>query len=191
MWSRISEVSLCPCKKYNYIFHTCSFLFKSLNIFIIVFSNTSYRYILLTTILLNQIKFSCVVSQRRVLITGLQDKAINTKFVIQTLDMAGQSFNFCLAKCLEDCLCKSFQVCDSSTCELSSIEKDEDTSAFQTRLGCVYYNLDALNVSDGHACSFGKNANMVNMIICKELIKLHISKKSWRICKIPDSLFGF
>ena len=94
------------------------------------------------------------------MITGIQDKAIKTKFVIKTLDMAGQSFNLCLAKCLEDCLCKSFQVCDTSTCELSSIEKDEDTSAFHTRLGCVYYNLDALNVSDRHACSFVKNADM-------------------------------
>ena len=143
-----------------------------------MFFYTSYRHILLTTILLNQIKISCVASQRRVLITGIQDKAINTKFVIKTLDMAGQSINLCLAKCLEDCLCKSFQVCDSRKCELSSIEKDEDTSAFQTRLGCVYYNLDALNVSNKHACSFAKNASMI-LRICRDFIKFHISKKNF------------
>lgn len=61
--------------------------------------------------------------------------------------MAGKSFSFCLARCLENCLCKSFQVCDSSKCELSSINKNEDGSALDTRSGCVYYDLDALDVS--------------------------------------------
>lgn len=61
--------------------------------------------------------------------------------------MQGKTFSFCLARCLEDCLCKSFQVCDSSKCEISTINKNDDESAFETRLGCVYYDLDALDVS--------------------------------------------
>ena len=77
----------------------------------------------------------------------MQDKAIESRFVMKTLNMAGKSFSFCLARCLEDCVCKSFQVCYGSNCELSSTDKDEKKSALQTRLGCVYYDLDALGVS--------------------------------------------
>lgn len=102
---------------------------------------------MLTTILLHQIQLSCVVSQSRFSVTGIQDKAIHRMFVIKILNMAGKSFSFCLARCLENCLCKSFQVCDSSKCELSSINKNEDGSALDTRSGCVYYDLDALDVS--------------------------------------------
>ena len=74
--------------------------------------------------------------------------------------MAGRSFDFCLERCLEECLCKSFQVC-SGECELSSIEKDEDASAFRTRLGCVYYKLEAPDVSSELVCKMCSYAKIL------------------------------
>lgn len=63
------------------------------------------------------------------------------------MNITGKTFSFCLARCLQDCLCKSFQVCDSSICEMSSINKNDNESAFERRSECVYYDLDALDVS--------------------------------------------
>ena len=98
-------------------------------------------------VFLHEIQFSLVVSQFGIHVTGIRDKAVATKFVLRTLNMAGKSFDYCLSRCLEECLCKSFQVCGQSECELSSIDKSEDQSKFRTRLGCVYYDLDPVDVS--------------------------------------------
>ena len=110
-----------------------------------ILSNFLYRIVLITSILLHSIHFPFVSS--RISLTGLKDKAVSSNFVIKSLNMSGKTFSFCLARCLEDCLCKSFQVCDSSKCEISSINKNDDQSAFETRPGCVYYDLDAIDVS--------------------------------------------
>ena len=110
-----------------------------------ILSNFLYRIVLITSILLHSIHFPFVSS--RISLTGLKDKAVSSNFVIKSLNMSGKTFSFCLARCLEDCLCKSFQVCDSSKCEISSINKNDHQSAFETRPGCVYYDLDAIDVS--------------------------------------------
>lgn len=57
------------------------------------------------------------------------------------LNVTGQSIDTCLAKCLQECRCLSFQICeDDELCQLcSSRHGQSDVKWFQIRKGCTNF----------------------------------------------------
>ena len=48
--------------------------------------------------------------------------------------------NCCLAMCLQDCRCMSFQICENQGCQLCSTDTDISPSAFKKAEGCTYFS---------------------------------------------------
>ena len=78
-----------------------------------------------------------VEHQSQFTINSDRDKAIDERYVFKTLVMAGKTIGYCLGQCLQDCLCKSFQICHMTECQLCSSNKYENSTALQSKKGCT------------------------------------------------------
>ena len=81
-----------------------------------------------------------VQSQNKYTINSDRDKAVDEKYVFKTLVMAGNTIDYCLGQCLQDCRCRSFQICHMAECQLCSANKYKNFSAFQSKKGCTNFS---------------------------------------------------
>ena len=57
------------------------------------------------------------------------------------VNISGLTMENCLERCLQNCLCLSFQMCaDANECQLCSSNKYLNSHAMQKRNGCTSYN---------------------------------------------------
>ena len=80
-----------------------------------------------------------VESQSQFTINSDKDKAMDEKYVFETLAIAGKTMDHCLGQCLQDCLCMSFQICHMTECQLCSSNKYENSTALQSKKGCTNF----------------------------------------------------
>ena len=67
---------------------------------------------------------------------------MDEEHVLETIAMDGKSMDYCLGRCLQDCLCMSFQICHVRECQLCSSNKYENFSAFQSKKGCTNFVIE-------------------------------------------------
>ena len=67
----------------------------------------------------------------------------------------------CLAKCLEDCKCLSFQICDKDRmCQLCSTNSEKSKESFRLGKGCTSFVFEREQPSQVRSINFNKNKNI-------------------------------
>ena len=67
------------------------------------------------------------------------DKVLADHCALQNTTTVGEAMQDCLARCLANCLCMSFQICNMKECQLCSSDKYSVPSALRTKQGCNNY----------------------------------------------------
>ena len=71
-------------------------------------------------------------------VKAMRDRALFGYSFLNLTDTA-MNMDRCLAACLEDCRCMSFQICNDQICQLCSTNKDLDPSALRKAEGCMNF----------------------------------------------------
>ena len=69
-----------------------------------------------------------------------QDKALYGHSLV---NITNTNMEECMGKCLENCLCQSFQLCNEIECQLCSSKHELIPSALRERQGCMYYDFES------------------------------------------------
>ena len=75
-----------------------------------------------------------------------KNKAFNESFLIGNFTITNGNIADCLERCLEDCRCQSFQVCENTKCQLCSSHKEENSSLLYDNNRCVYATYEIKNL---------------------------------------------
>ena len=102
-----------------------------------------YRAIFVFLWLFGTLQFQVCSSQ--LIITGIRDTAL---YGYSFLNISETTMEKCLARCLENCLCMSFQMCDDSNqCQLCSSNSDLDRTATHKKKGCTNFRFNYAEVN--------------------------------------------
>ena len=100
-----------------------------------------FYFLSLAAIILKVLSYtsaSMINSQSKFIIKAEKNKAFNESYVFATFDVESGNIADCLERCVQNCRCQSFQICQDTKCELCSSHKAENASLLQNRHGCVY-----------------------------------------------------
>ena len=78
------------------------------------------------------------------MLTSHENKALHG---FSFVNMTGTTMNNCLERCLADCLCMSFQMCDNKECQLCASNRHLNATAMHERKGCVNYDFDSKGIT--------------------------------------------
>ena len=68
-----------------------------------------------------------------------KNKAADESSLFATFNIKTGNIAECLGRCLENCRCQSFQICQNTKCQLCSSHKEENSSLLHDEDGgCVY-----------------------------------------------------
>ena len=90
------------------------------------------------TMLYNTTNLSISSSEPWFTIQAEKNRAFDKSCLIETIDNKNGNIANCLERCLENCRCQSFQICQNTKCQLCSSHKDENRSLLHEKEGCVY-----------------------------------------------------
>ena len=76
--------------------------------------------------------------QPKFILKAGKNEAFDNSSLVKTFNMKGGNIAECLEHCLKDCRCQSFQICQSTTCQLCSSHKEENISLLHDKDGCIY-----------------------------------------------------
>ena len=68
----------------------------------------------------------------------IKEKAFDKFWLFATFNITSGNIAECLERCLENCRCQSFQICQNKTCQLCSRHKEEDISLLHAQKDCIY-----------------------------------------------------
>ena len=67
-----------------------------------------------------------------------KNKAFGHSCLFATFNIKSGNIAECLERCLENCRCQSFQICESTKCQLCFSHKEANASLLHDKNGCVY-----------------------------------------------------
>lgn len=67
-----------------------------------------------------------------------KNKAFGKSFQSATFNITSGNIAECLERCLENCRCQSFQICENTKCQLCSSHKEEENSLLYAQVNCAY-----------------------------------------------------
>ena len=77
-------------------------------------------------------------SQPQFAIKAKRNKAADESCLFVTFDIKSGNIADCLGRCLENCRCQSFQICQNTKCQLCSSHKEENSSLLHDDDDCIY-----------------------------------------------------
>lgn len=110
-----------------------TFLFRSLMV------------IILTTISHTNTSFN---SQPQFGIVAEKDKACGKSCLFAAFNIRSGNIADCLERCLENCRCKSFQICQNRKCQLCSSHKEVNNSLLHGKNGCMYATYELRDLTE-------------------------------------------
>ena len=85
-------------------------------------------------------------SQPRFIIKADKNKAFHESCLIETFTIKDGNIADCLERCLENCKCQSFQICQNTKCQLCSSHKEENNSLLHDKENCIYVTYELQNL---------------------------------------------
>ena len=67
-----------------------------------------------------------------------KNKAADESSLLANFDIESGNIVDCLERCLENCRCQSFQICQNTKCQLCSSHKEENSSLLHDEKDCIY-----------------------------------------------------
>ena len=120
----------------------------------------SLMAIILTTI--SHTNASLINSQPQFAIKAEKDKACGKSCLFATFNISSGNIADCLGRCLENCRCKSFQICQNSKCQLSSSHKVENSLLLHYKDGCIYVTYEMTNWTETFQVRDQSSSNMTS-----------------------------
>ena len=77
-------------------------------------------------------------SQPQLFMKAEKNKAADQSCLFATFDSKNGNMADCLERCLENCRCQSFQICQNTKCQLCSSHKEENSSLLRDEDDCIY-----------------------------------------------------
>ena len=79
-----------------------------------------------------------------------EKKAADESCLFKTFSIKTGNIADCLGRCLENCRCQSFQVCQNTKCQLCSSHKEENSSLLHDKNGCIYATYEMRNYTESN-----------------------------------------
>ena len=67
-----------------------------------------------------------------------KNKAFGKSCLSATFNITSGNIGECLERCLANCRCQSFQICENTKCQLCSSHKEEENSLLYAQVNCTY-----------------------------------------------------
>ena len=87
-------------------------------------------------------------SQPPFTIKAEKSKAADESCLFATFNTKTGNIADCLERCLENCRCQSFQICQNTKCQLCSSHKEENNSLLHDEDGCIYATYEMRNYTE-------------------------------------------
>ena len=126
--------------------------------------------IILTT--MSHANASLIDSQPQFAIKAEKDKACGKSCLFATFDIKSGNIADCLGRCLENCRCQSFQICQNTKCQLCSSHKEENSSLLHEKDGCMYATYEMRNLTKTFQVREQSLSNMI--LYLQELYSRHV-----------------
>ncbi|XP_028403472.1 uncharacterized protein LOC114526154 isoform X2 [Dendronephthya gigantea] len=118
---------------------------------------------LLFAILLN-IHANMLNGQPQFTLRTERNKEFDDSCLVGTAHVESGGIADCFERCLENCRCQSFQICQNTKCQLCSSHKDDNSSLLHENNDCVYVMYDMKEVH--HEENFQNMAEQCSSISC-------------------------
>ena len=79
-----------------------------------------------------------------------EEKAADESCLFATFNIKTGNIADCLGRCLENCRCQSFQICQNTKCQLCSSHKEENRSLLHDKNGCIYATYEMRNYAESN-----------------------------------------
>ena len=118
----------------------------------------------LVTIILAKSPFnnaSLFNSQPQFAIKAGEKKAADESCLFINFNIKSGNIADCLVRCLENCRCQSFQICQNTKCQLCSSHKEENSSLLHDEDDCIYATYETRHLTEtaqvlGDLCGISK-----------------------------------
>ena len=101
-------------------------------------------------------------SQPQFAIKAEKDKACGKSCLFATFNIRSGNIADCLGRCLENCRCKSFQICQNTKCQLCSSHKVENSSLLHYKDGRIYVTYEMTNWTETFQVRDQSSSNMTS-----------------------------
>ena len=87
-------------------------------------------------------------SQPQLFIKAEKNKAADESCLFTTFNINNGNMADCLERCLENCRCQSFQICQNTKCQLCSSHKEENSSLLHGKDRCIYATYEMRHLTE-------------------------------------------
>ena len=87
-------------------------------------------------------------SQPQFTIKSEKNKAADESNLFATFNTKTGNIADCLERCLENCRCQSFQICQNTKCQLCSSHNEENSSLLHDEDGCIYATYEMRHLTE-------------------------------------------
>ena len=107
-----------------------------------------YSVVVLILVTLSSNTVSSFSSQPQLFIKAEKNKAADESCLFTTFNINNGNMADCLERCLENCRCQSFQICQNTKCQLCSSHKEENSSLLHGKDGCIYATYEMRHLTE-------------------------------------------